>query len=283
MGVRGLFHYCKAFLKPPDVRNYRVGIDASSVLYRFHGDFNKIYEFLTPLLKNKLIFVFDGKAPKYKEKEIEIRKAVKNIADNRIEQLKASLKNVSSEETNIILKKRIEELEFDNWYLTFEIRQSFKKFLYSKGLTYVNSVEEADSLLIDLYYNNIIDAVLSSDMDYLVAGVNILFVPVKHILKQLTLSEILEFEEINLEQFKEIAILMGIDNNRIFSCDDLSIAATFIRHYGSIQILYEKQENLFNNYNTDISEIKKRYYPNKNPLTYLKPEHKDTLEKFHGK
>ena len=119
-------------------------------------------------------------------------------------------------------------------------------------------------------------------MDYLVAGVNIVFVPVKHILKQLTLSEILEFEEINLEQFKEVAILMGIDNNRIFSCDDLSIAATFIRHYGSIQILREKQENLFNN-TTDISEIKKRYYPNKTPLTYLKPEHKDILEKFHGK
>jgi len=283
MGVRGLFHYCKSFLKPPEVKSYRVGIDAYSLLYRFYGDFDKIYEFLAPLLNNKLIFVFDGKAPKYKEKEIEIRKAVKTIAEKRIQQLKNSLEKLTNEETSMILKKRIQELERDNWYLTYEIRQSFKKFLYSKNLTYVNSIEEADSLLIDLYYNNIIDAVLSSDMDYLVAGVNILFVPVKNILKQLTLSEILEFEEINLEQFKEIAILMGVDNSRIFACDDLSIAATFIRHYGSIQILREKQENLFNDAEIDISEIKKRFYPNKSPLIHLKVEHKDTLERFHGR
>ena len=99
MGVRGLYHYVKEFLKPPDYKNYRVGIDVSSLLYRFHGDFEKIYEFLTPLLKNKLIFVFDGKAPKYKERELQIRKAAKDIAENRIKMLKDSLQTVSNTET----------------------------------------------------------------------------------------------------------------------------------------------------------------------------------------
>jgi 5'-3' exonuclease len=277
MGVRGLYHYCKGFLKPPDFKNYIIGIDVSSLLYRFHGDFDAIYTFLTPLLKNKLLFVFDGKAPKYKERELQIRKAAKDISENRIQMLKDSLTNLTNQETIIIIKKRIHDLELENYSPTYEVKQNFKKFLYSKNLTYVKSSGEADSLLIDLYYHNYIDAVLSNDMDYLVAGVNVLYVPVKNVLKQVTLSYILDHEELNLEQFKEVALLMGIDNNRIFVVDDFGIAASFIRHYGCISIMKEKMNHLFSDI-IDISEVKKRYAYTKNIMTYLKAEHKDRLE-----
>ena len=277
MGVRGLYHYVKEFLKPPDYKNYRVGIDVSSLLYRFHGDFEKIYEFLTPLLKNKLIFVFDGKAPKYKERELQIRKAAKDIAENRIKMLKDSLQTVSNTETISLIKKRIHDLELENYSPSYDVKQKFKQFLYSKNLTYIKSTGEADSLLIDLYYHNIIDAVLSNDMDYLVAGINELYIPVKTQLKQVTLNEILEHEELNLEQFKEVAVLMGIDNNRMFVVDDFGIAASFIRHYGCISIMKEKMPHLFSDI-IDVSEIKKRYSFTKNIATYLKPEHKDRLE-----
>ena len=134
-------------------------------------------------------------------------------------------------------------------------------------------------MLIDLYYHGVIDAVLSNDMDYLVAGINIMYIPVKGDLKEINLKEILEFEELNIEQFREVSILMGIDNNRIFVCDDFSIAASFIRHYGSINMMKEKQENLFSD-TVDISSIKRRYYPSKNILTYLKPDHKEVLDGF---
>lgn len=281
MGVRGLYHYCKAFLKSPDYKNYRIGIDVSSLLYRFHGDFNAIYKFLEPMLNNKLIFVFDGKAPKYKEQEIEIRKAAREIADNRIKLLKDSLVSITNKEAIELIEKRIKDLEHENWSLTYEIKQEFKKFLVNKNLIYVKSVGEADSLLIDLYYNNYIDAVLSNDMDYLVAGINIMYIPVKKTMKQLTLKEILDYEEINLEQFKEVAILMGIDNNKIFVVDDFSLAASFIRHYGCIKIMKEKMLHLFNDI-IDISEVKKRYYHTKNVYSYLKPEHKERLDTFYG-
>ena len=281
MGVRGLFHYCKEYLKPPEFKDYRIGVDVSSLLYRFHGDFEKIYTFLTPMLQNTLIFVFDGKAPKYKENELEIRKLSRTIADKRIQMLKDTLTNIVNLETQTLIQKRIHDLEFDNWLLSYETKQEFKKFLISKNLTYVKSSSEADSLLIDLYYHNYIDAVLSSDMDYLVAGVNILYVPVKGVLTQVTLKDILMFEDINLEQFKEVALLMGVDNNTIFSADDFSIATAFIRHYGCIDIMKEKIPYLFTN-NINLYEIKKRYMPTKNVCTYLKPEHKDRLEKFYG-
>jgi 5'-3' exonuclease len=277
MGVRGLYHYIKAFLKPPDYENHRIGIDVSSLLYRFHGDFEKIYEFLTPLLKNKLLFVFDGKAPKYKERELQIRKVAKEIADNRIELLKDSLKTIVNQETISIIKKRIQDLELENYTPSYEVKQDFKKFLYSKNLTYIKSSGEADSLLVDLYYHNYIDAVVSNDMDYLVSGVKILYVPVKNILKQVNLNEILEHEELNLEQFKEVSVLMGIDNNRIFVVDDFGIAASFIRHYGCISIMKEKMPHLFSDI-IDVLEVKKRYNYTKNINTYLKVEHKDRLE-----
>jgi hypothetical protein len=277
MGVRGLYHYCKGFLKPPDFKNYRIGIDVSSLLYRFHGDFEKIYEFLKPMLQNKILFVFDGKAPKYKERELQIRKAAKEIADNRIQLLKDSLTNLTNPETITLIKKRIHDLELENYSPSYEVKQDFKKFLYSKHLTYVKSSGEADALLVDLYYNNYIDAVLSNDMDYLVAGINTLYIPVKTTLKEVNLKEILEHEELNLEQFKEVAVLMGIDNNRIFVVDDFGIAASFIRHYGCISIMKEKMPHLFSDI-IDIYVIKKRYHYTKNISTYLKPEHKDRLE-----
>lgn len=276
MGVRGLYHYCKPFLKPPDYKNYRIGIDVSSLLYRFHGDCDAIYKFLTPLLNNKLYFVFDGKAPQYKTQELEIRKATKEISDNRIQMLKKSLETVTNSETIELIQKRIHDLTYENWSLTYEVKQNFKAFLREKNLTYLKSIGEADSLLIDMYYHKYIDAVLSNDMDYLVAGINILYVPVKNVLKQVTLNEILDFEELNLEQFKETAILMGIDNKRIFVVDDFGIAASFIRHYGCIKIMKEKIENSFSDIE-DITEIKKRYYPSKSVLSYLKAEHKDRL------
>lgn len=277
MGVRGLYHYCKEFLKPPDFKNYKIGIDVSSLLYRFHGDFEKIYSFLNPLLKNKLIFVFDGKAPEYKDKELEIRRTAKELSNIRIKTLKDSLNDSLDSETFKLISSRIEQLEKENWYLTYETKQNFKIFLKSKNLTYVKSLVEADTLLIDLYYNGYIDAVLSNDMDYLVGGIQTLFVPVKGILKEISLKEILEYEEINIEQFREAAILMGIDNIRIFVVDDFSIASSFIRHYGCIQIMKEKQNHLFSDI-IDISEIKKRFHYSKNIYTNLKPEHKDSLD-----
>lgn len=281
MGVRGLYHYCKEFLKPPDFKNNKIGIDVSSLLYRFHGDCDKIYEFLKPLLNNKLIFVFDGKAPEYKDKELEIRRTAKEFSEIRINKLKESLTNNLDEETYKLIQNRVKQLELENWCLTRNIREDFKTFLKAHNLLYIKSMVEADTLLIDLYFNGYIDAVLSNDMDYLVAGIETLLVPVKGVLKEISLNEILEHEEINIEQFRETAILMGIDNIRIFVVDDFSIAASFIRHYGSIQIMREKQNHLFSNI-VDITEIKKRFHPSKNVYTHLKEEHKSKLDTFNG-
>ena len=78
-----LYHYCKKYLKIPSYDpKLRVGLDSSSLIYRFHGNFDKIYEFLEPILQNKLLFVLDGKAPEYKKEEINIRKQAKEVSND---------------------------------------------------------------------------------------------------------------------------------------------------------------------------------------------------------
>ena len=282
MGVRGLYTYCKKYLKPikEDI-NVRIGIDVSSLLYRFHGDFHAIYKFLNPILENKLLFVFDGKAPKYKEKELGIRKETKGFADKRISLLKESLLQDLNNETINLIHKRIHELVLENWSLTYEILQEFKLFLKSKNLLYVKSNSEADSLLVDLYYHNYIDAVLSNDMDYLVSVIDKLYINIKGELKEINLYEILDFEDINLEQFCDVAVLAGIDNITYMDIDNVDTAISFIRHYGSINNMNIQYDKFFIDLNYDeIIETKKRFYPSKNISTYLKHEHKSILDGY---
>ena len=282
MGVRGLYHYCKKYLHNPNYdKKLRIGIDSSSLIYRFHGNFDKIYEFLEPILQNKLLFVLEGKAPEYKSEEIIIRKQAKEVSNNRLQLLKKAYEDPTNFEAKDIIMKRIMELEKDSFTITYDTIQEFKKFLRSKDLKYVKSTCEADTVLIDLYYANIIDTVLSNDMDYLVAGVKHMYVPRNNNIEELLLNDILEFEEINSEQFKEACILAGIDNDRIIVLDNIYQCISFIRHYGSIQSMVSYQPLLFTIPNEQyIINIKKRYYPNKDFRTYLKPEHKEIVYEF---
>jgi len=239
MGVYGFYNYTKQFQKPVDYTNtsiqFRIGIDALSLLYKYHGDISKIFESLKPILNHKLLFVFDGKAPESKTNEIEKRKKSNSVIQEKIENFKNWLKSDICEETKDMFRKQIRELEYDSWIMSYEVRNEFKDYLISKNYSFIKSIQEADAVLIDLYYANYIDIVLSSDMDFLVAGVDYLLVPVKDVLKEILLEDILNEEEINKEQLKEVAILCGIDSLRITVIDDVSHSIQLIRHYGSIE------------------------------------------------
>ena len=130
MGVRGFYHYSKPFQK--EINNnieYRVGIDALSLLFKYHGDIIKIFNFLKPILHNKLLFVFDGKAPESKTNEIQKRKKSHDIIQEKIQYLKNCLNNNMNEETKKMFKQNIEKLEYDSWTVTYEIRETFKNYL----------------------------------------------------------------------------------------------------------------------------------------------------------
>lgn len=289
MGVYGFYNYTKQFQKPVDYTNtsiqYRIGIDALSLLYKYHGDISKIFECLKPILNHKLLFVFDGKAPESKLNEIEKRKKSNSVIQEKIENFKNWLKADICEETKDMFRKQIKELEYESWIMSYEVRNEFKDYLISKNYSFIKSAQEADAVLIDLYYSNYIDIVLSSDMDFLVAGIDYLIVPVKGSLKEILLEDILNKEEINKEQLKEVAILCGIDSLRITVIDDVSHSIQLIRHYGSIEsIINHDVIDISLPYETYISDIKQRFYPNRlEPLKNVKLEHKIYLEAFKPK
>jgi 5'-3' exonuclease len=289
MGVYGFYNYTKQFQKPVDYTNtsiqFRIGIDALSLLYKYHGDISKIFECLKPILNHKLLFVFDGKAPESKTNEIEKRKKSNSVIQEKIENFKNWLKSDICEETKDMFRKQIRELEYDSWIMSYEVRNEFKDYLISKNYSFIKSIQEADAVLIDLYYANYIDIILSSDMDFLVAGVDYLLVPVKDVLKEILLEDILNEEEINKEQLKEVAILCGIDSLRITVIDDVSHSIQLIRHYGSIEsIINHDVIDITLPYDTYISDIKQRFYPNRlEPLKNVKLEHKIYLEAFKPK
>lgn len=286
MGVKGFYHYSKPYQKNLDLTNeYRVGIDALSLLYKFRGDLKKIFDFLKPILNQKLLFVFDGKAPESKQEELQKRKRSIDAIQEKIHILKITYYSTDNEETKQILKNEIQKLEYSSWKVTYEIREEMKTYLIEHNYRFVKSNQEADDVLINLYYANYIDVVLSSDMDFLIAGIDILWVPEKNEIREIHLKDILEEEEINKEQLKEVAILCGIDNNRICIMDDVSYAMQLIRHYGSIESIMKYKENFISLLNPNyIRDVKKRYYPNKeDPFIHVKEEHKEFLNEFKPK
>ena len=289
MGVYGFYNYTKQFQKTVDYTNisvkYRIGIDALSLLYKYRGDISKIFECLKPILNHNLLFVFDGKAPESKLNEIEKRKKSNSVIQEKIENFKNWLKSDICEETKEMFRKQIKELEYESWIMSHEVRNEFKNYLISRNYSFIKSLQEADAVLIDLYYANYIDIVLSSDMDFLIAGIDYLLVPVKDSLKEIILEDILNEEEINKEQLKEVAILCGIDSFRITVVDDVSHSIQLIRHYGSIEsIIKHDAIDLSLPYDTYISDIKQRFYPNRiEPFKNVKLEHKIYLEPFKPK
>jgi 5'-3' exonuclease len=286
MGVRGFYNYSKKFQHSiQNDKDYRVGVDTLSLLYKFHGDIEKIFNFLKPILHNKLLFVFDGKAPESKNEEIQKRKRSIDSIQEKINEFKNWLKADIDDKTKQLFRIEIEKLEYSSWRITYEVRKSFKDYLIQNNYTFIKSNQEADAVLIDLYYANYIDIVLSSDMDFLIAGIDRVWIPEKNEIKEVLLDDILQFEEINKEQLKEVAILCAIDNTHICDIESVSIAMNFIRHYGSIESIMVHCKNMINLPNSNyIRDVKKRYYPNKvEPFSNVKTEHLEFLEKFRPK
>lgn len=275
MGVKGLYHYIKPFQRPIVIdSSQNIGIDASSLLYSFRGKFDEIFKSLEELNSKNLIFVFDGKPPESKNAELLIRKETRNLSAKRIANLNESLNQDLNPETRLLIESRIRSLEYIGWNLTYEIKNNFKKELNERGILYIKSNVEADTVLIDLYYGKKIDIIISSDMDYLVAGVRNLWIPYRGTYKSIDLHTLLEFEDINAEQFKEAAILAGIDNIKIIECLDVGTAMGWIRYYGSIYYMMTRTAHQFKlPYDTYIYEVKKRYNPNKDIYLHIKEEH----------
>lgn len=227
MGVKNLMKIIKKhapnaikYKKIDQYRNMILGIDANLMIYKMiyairrngydiMNEDNKVTHIHTMLQKlygfkkyNILpIFVFDGTPPKIKDTTLKKR-----------EKIKKEIKTKYKKATTLDEQKKYYYIKSD---ITMKEINDCKKLITLFGYTYINSIEEADSQLAYLSKANIIDAVVTDDMDILVFGG-------KKILKNFTVSDKKIIEEIDLKimldelkitqwQLIDIAILLGCD------------------------------------------------------------------------
>lgn len=220
-----------------DLKNKKVAIDASNMLYQFLSSIRQADG--TPLMDSKgrvtshlmgtltrltnlmskgvkLCVVFDGKMPLLKIKEQENREYRKNIAAAKVQQA-------------------LEDEDYDEAYkyskqtsrLTREMIDEAKKLIEYLGLPIIQAPGEADAQAAFMCRNNDVDYVASSDMDCLVFGAPSLVTNLTLSMKRklasgeviyikpdlISLKEVLSSLEINQDQLIVLAILIGTDYN----------------------------------------------------------------------
>jgi len=241
MGIRGLYTYLKHYRREFDIRatkGLRIGIDAMSFLYRYRDNTHDIILFLQCLkrLEHRVFFVFDGKPPAEKDAEIRVRKEVKNGAATKASSIEIFLQSESAKtidnSSRQVLEESLQRCQAKSWHVSRTIRRAFQDVLWDESIPYAKSTGEADDVLIDLYAGGKLDVIMSSDMDYLVGGVNRLWIPShkgNFWFEEILLSDVLHGEVFTTEQFVEAGVLCTLTN---IHC---ATAFTWIRHYGSVK------------------------------------------------
>jgi 5'-3' exonuclease len=111
-----------------------------------------------------------------------------------------------------------------------------------------------------LWSDGKLGGIISTDMDFLVAGVERLWIPGPAGCEEIRLSEVLEKEELSMSSFMDAAILCGVSSGYVFMNMYPQKAFTFMRHYGSLESLSEKQPRQFSIENAGaLSQIRSRF------------------------
>jgi len=249
MGVKGLYTYLKHYrndLDPLTVPPCRIGIDAMSILYRYKANTEDILKILRGLKAagHTLFFVFDGKPPAEKEREIQSRKDVKADATAQAAAIGTFLKSDAAaaldKSSLSLLEYSMQRAQHQSWHMTREIRRAFQETLWIEEIPYVKSMSEADDVLTDLVAAGKIDVVLTTDMDYLLGGVGRLWIPTRKgacYFEDVQLDDIISGEGITRQGLMDAGLLCGTEERKGAQGVPCSVAFTWIRHYGSLEAL----------------------------------------------
>ena len=229
MGIRGL----SSFLfwsssrdrrsKLSEWSGKRIGVDILCLLYRSRSVnlslLHNLSHFLAEarLHKIELIIVFDGSPPPEKAQIMATRKKQREDTDKLCSALESALEGVDlSCEQRDILQDKICSSRKSVPQIRAEDRDAVKQLLYATGTPFVHSLGEADALLAYMEYKGEIDAVVSTDYDFLARGVKNLLVPSTENLQDCTyhnfaLADICNDIGLTITQFREFACLLGTD------------------------------------------------------------------------
>lgn len=191
MGVRGLQSFLRQYSIPrsmeyllhPSNKKQRIGIDISFYMYKWQGDIERILAFIRQLESNKhrVLIAFDGRAEEGKQWEAQRRRAAREEELKSADAIRAILENppedMSEEQREILLKSQ-QEHQRRGWSISRELRNDIKRRFYEEKIPMVKAKAEADGLLAAMSANNVLDIVISGDMDLLAMGAKSLWTPV---------------------------------------------------------------------------------------------------------
>lgn len=219
-----------------------------SLLYRYRGDTAEIVSILRDLraVGHTLFFVFDGKPPVEKEREVQARKDAKAEVATSAASIEAFLATPAAAELGAkdreILEQSLGRCQVSAWHMTRDRRRAFQETLWNEGIPYVKSLGEADDVLVDLCNAGKLDVVLSTDMDYLMFGVKRLWIPTRRglrLFEEVGLEEVLKGESMSAEMFADACLLCGTEERDGLRGIAPHTAFSWIRYYGSLEGIYK--------------------------------------------
>ncbi len=187
MGIPHLYRWIQWVSRAEEIcweqwRGKKVGVDALSFLYKVRCQKERM-RYVDSLVRHwraagvEPIFVFDGRTPREKKG----------------------------------LARRRRETHPDTVYVSTDDRDGVKKLLYTLGVLAVNAAAEADQVLAYAARAGWIDAVVSSDLDYLPRGVGTLIVPTESTWRVISLPALLRDADMSYQSFVNLCVLMGCD------------------------------------------------------------------------
>lgn len=249
MGIKGLYSYLKHYRTDIDLRTrtgppLRIGVDAMSILYRYRGNTAAIMGLMGLLgtAGHRLFFVFDGKPPVEKEREVNNRREAKGeaaVAATAIQEFLATPAAAGmTERDRAVLEQSLARNKAESWHMTRDTRRAFQNSLWEADIPYVKGLSEADDVLADMVAAGKLDCILSTDMDSLLSGVGRLWIPSRKgdaLIEEIVLGEVLEGEGFELVAFRDACLLCGTEEREGMRGVPAHTAFAWIRHYGSLE------------------------------------------------
>jgi len=193
----------------------KICIDTSIYLYRFKGQgmlIENFYVMCSLFRKYNItpIFIFDGKPPIEKHKELKNRKKERELAKQKYEDLMSKLgENISQKQ-----KYELDKLKRSMVKITREDVNLIKSMFDAYGISHITAIGEADVLCASLVIKKKVYAVLTEDMDLFAYGSPIIlryFSLSQHSCILYNLNIILDRLNINKEDFQIMCVLSGND------------------------------------------------------------------------
>jgi 5'-3' exonuclease len=160
------------------------------------------------------LVIFDGRTPVAKAAVVEERRIARAAAHEELAAVQEAAAAATTEADRITLELRAAELQAAAPVVTSGERDAVKQLLYAAGVLHVTARGEADDLLAYLARTAQIQAVVTTDMDFLARGLSVLVrpdTPDASVFTVIRLPALLERLGVSQREFVVACALMGSD------------------------------------------------------------------------